>query len=498
MVRRLSGEDCSGTSSDPEASPPIPSASLAAGAAAGVDADIARASAKTGRRGLSSGTKEIWALSWPVMLSQAMVTAVGLIDIAMVGRLGALSVAAVGYATQFFFMAQSMLIAVGFACVALMARAIGSGDPERARRAMMASIVVAVGTSLLAIAVVLSVPRTLMAWLNAEPAVIELTLPYLRLVFASSLLLSVSMTLEYALRADRKTATPMRIAAVVTVVKVALNAVLIFGLLGAPAMGIEGAGWATLGSQLLAVVLFSWVVVRAPAHSPLSASWADLRSCGPLLKEVVRLAAPGVAERVVLNTALLAYFAILGAYGTVAVAAYTVGVRVLAFSWIPGTGFAAAVATLVGQALGRKDRRGAETVAWSGARTALITAVVLGTACALAREDLARLFTNDEATIAVLVPFMLMLAVAQPMLQLHFTLGGAHRGAGDTWTPLLAATLGNWGLRVPMAVVAAKIFHSDLMWVWAALVFDHSARALWMAWSFKRGIWLRRSGIRSV
>ena len=51
--------------------------------------------------------------------------------------------------------------------------------------------------------------------------------------------------------------------------------------------------------------------------------------------------------------ALLSYFAILGTYGTVAVAAYTVGVRALSFSWIPGTGFAAAVATLVGQALGR-------------------------------------------------------------------------------------------------------------------------------------------------
>src|SRR4051794_12592390 len=71
--------------------------------------------------GLATG-REIWRLAIPIMMSQVLVTAVGVIDIAMVGRLGAKQVAAVGYATQLYFMSQSALFAVGFACVALMAR----------------------------------------------------------------------------------------------------------------------------------------------------------------------------------------------------------------------------------------------------------------------------------------------------------------------------------------------------------------------------------------
>ena len=51
------------------------------------------------------------------------------------------------------------------------------------------------------------------------------------------------------------------------------------------------------------------------------------------------------------------------------------------------------------------------------------------------------MFTDDRATIAALGPFLLCLAISQPMLQLHFTLAGVHRGAGDTWTPLIAATV---------------------------------------------------------
>ena len=71
--------------------------------------------------------REIWRLAWPSILSQVMANMVGLIDIAMIGRLGTESLAAVGYATQFLFLAQSILFSVGIACVALMARAIGAG-----------------------------------------------------------------------------------------------------------------------------------------------------------------------------------------------------------------------------------------------------------------------------------------------------------------------------------------------------------------------------------
>jgi Na+-driven multidrug efflux pump len=82
---------------------------------------------------------------------------------------------------------------------------------------------------------------------------------------------------------------------------------------------------------------------------------------------------------------------------------------------------------------------------------------------------------------------MLILAVSQPLLGLHFTLGGA-RGAGDTVTPLLAAAFGNWGFRVPLAALGAAALHLDLVWVWGALFFDHLARAIWLGLAFRRGV----------
>jgi Na+-driven multidrug efflux pump len=84
---------------------------------------------------------------------------------------------------------------------------------------------------------------------------------------------------------------------------------------------------------------------------------------------------------------------------------------------------------------------------------------------------------------------MLALALAQPLLQLQFTLGGAHRGAGDTTTPLIASCIGNWLFRVPLAFGFAIIVESDVSWIWSALIFDHLARSVVLVFTFKRGKW---------
>jgi len=435
----------------------------------------------------AGGYREIWTLSWPVMLAQVLVSTVGLVDIAMVGRLGPDAVAAVGYASQFFNLAQSVLFAIGTACVALMARAIGAGDRPGARVALASSLIVALGTSLLFLAIILAAPRWYLRGLGAAPAVIDEAIPYLFLTLLSTVFLAVSITLESALRADRNTRLPMLVALAVTAAKIGLNAVLIFGGLGVPELGLVGAGLATIASQALGTALYAGILIASKRDSPLALETRDFGTARRTLREVVRIALPGVGERLAMNLALLAYFRVLSVYGTVAIAAYTVGIRILAFSWIPGTGFGVAASTLVGQALGAGQREQAMQAGWRATRMAIGIAVPLGALCALAREPLGRLFTDDPATIQALGPFLLCLALSQPFLQAHFALGGAHRGAGDTWTPFIAATIGNWLLRTPIAFFLAFVLRTDVIWVWYALTIDHLARTVWLAWSFRRG-----------
>ncbi len=467
-------------SDDPEGAAPLPAASLAA-AARPDEGPLPAAS--------GDGYGEIWRLAWPVTLNLVVVSAVSLVDIAMLGRLGPAALGAAGYATQFHFLSQSVLFAVSFACVALMARALGAGDLLRARRALAASLVFSVVAATLIVFAVLVPARTWLRLLGAEPQVIELTLPYLDLVIGSTVFLAVAMTFESGLRADKDTRTPLVIAVLVSGVKVVGNGLLIFGWLGLPRLELVGAGLATLISQVVGLGVFGVVVWRRPERSPLRLRPRDLARCRPLLRDVARLTLPGLGERLAMNLALLAYFRILAEFGTVAIAAYTVGIRILAFSWLPGSGFGAASATLVGQALGAGDPEGAARTGWRALRLATAVAVVLGIACALARTPLARLFVTDPATVEALGPFLLCLALSQPFLQAHFALGGAHRGAGDTLTPFYAAAAGNWALRLPLAWLFVYGLDLDLVWAWYALLFDHLTRTVWLAVSFHRGHW---------
>jgi putative MATE family efflux protein len=343
------------------------------------------------------------------------------------------------------------------------------------------------------VAIIVGAPGFLLSSLGAAPDVIDAGLVYLRLVVGSSMVLAVTIVLDSAMRANRDTRTPMRIAILVTAAKLLGNWLLINGEWGAPKLGLDGAGWATAGAQVIGLLAFLLVLARRDSKAPDSVKWSRLLRTSGMTREVARNAMPGVGERVVLNLGLLSYFWILSHYyGTVSVAAYTIGVPLLSFSWIPGSGYAQACATLVGQQLGARNPEGATATGRRATGLAIATAIPLGLFFAVFRTELAQVFTDDAAVIAALGPFMLALAIGQPFLQLHFTLGGAHRGAGDTWTPLVAASIGNWIFRVPLACLAAIVFQADVVWVWYALVIDHIARAAILWRSFQRGAWRER------
>jgi putative MATE family efflux protein len=436
--------------------------------------------------------REIWSMAWPVVTVFLMTNAVELIDIAIVGRLGPKSVAAVGYAAQCAQLLRTLLLSVGAGSLALVARAVGGGEQARARHMLSGALAVSFGIALFGAALGAALAEQLLSALHAEPEVIALSVPYFRLSLLATLLFSVSVVLENAQRAQRNMRTSLVIAAIACSTKIALSFVLIFGLLGVPALGLEGAALATLIAEGLGCALFLFAARTGQrdgsALLPVRVSLGELLASA---RAVLRVSLPAVGERLVMNLALLVYFAILARYGTSTIAAYAIGVRLLAFSWLPGIGFGAAAATLVGQALGAGDAEGARRSGWRSMQLALITMGLLGVLCAFCAEALARLFTTDAQVIEQLLPFLLMLALAQPFMGVHFTLSGALRGAGDTMTPLLGASVGNWVLRIPLAWLMASVLHEPAIWAWAALVFDHVLRAIWYVLSFRGDRWVR-------
>jgi len=280
----------------------------------------------------------------------------------------------------------------------------------------------------------------------------------------------------------------------VALIKVAGNLVLLTGLWGLPELGVRGAGLSTLGSSLVGALCFI-AISRAHRHGAVRLGLRDLRVRAETLREGFAIAWPAVAERFAMNAATLVYFRFLGSYGVEAVAAYNVGVRILAFTWIPGLGLSVAAATLVGQALGAGDAPRARRAGSISSRLGVIIALGLGAIFIALRVPLAHMFTRDPAVVAALDPFILLLGVGLPFLVSHFTLSGALRGAGDTLTPLWAAAVGNWVFRVPLGYLLAHMLHVELFWVWSIMIVDHVTRSLWLNRAFKYGNWDQRLGV---
>ena len=113
--------------------------------------------------------RDIWAMAWPAMLSLIVVNLVDIVDVALVGRLGRQTVAAWGYAAQCVHLVETLIQAVGIACVALVARAVGARNPGRARRALAASMFVAESVAAVGFLLALLVPRQIPRVARREP-----------------------------------------------------------------------------------------------------------------------------------------------------------------------------------------------------------------------------------------------------------------------------------------------------------------------------------------
>jgi putative MATE family efflux protein len=434
-----------------------------------------------------AGLGVVWSLAWPVIATLAVESVVGLVDMLMVGRLGATAVAAVGVGVHLLSAVSTVMFAVGTGILAIVARHVGAGERAEAAEVLAQSIVAAV---LLAIGVVVPVivwaPELVRA-LGVADTVASGAAAYLRRVMVGVPAEAVLFVIAFGLRGAGDTRTPLVIGGLVGAVHVVGDWVLIFGRGGLPALGVLGAAWAAALSYVVGTAAALALVMRRACVLPLT-----LRALRPrpgVVRRVLRVGYPAAAEHPVMQVGFLLYMVFAARYGTAAVAAYVIGVRILALSFLPGFGFAAAASTLVGQHLGAQRPDAAARGGWTSTRLAVGMMTAAGVAIFLLARPVAGLFTEDPQVVAATVSFIHVLAVAQPLMAIDFTLGGALRGAGDTRFPLVAALAGFYGCRLGMAALVSMALRLDLVWLWLALIGDYVVRAVLKGRRFRSGRW---------
>jgi putative MATE family efflux protein len=431
--------------------------------------------------------KTVWTLAWPVIISYLSESMVGLVDTLMVGQLGAAAVAAVGVGAQIFGTVNIVVMAVGTGTLALVARHIGAREPREAQRILGQSIVTATVLAVAAVLPVLLWPRPFIRLFNVGPEVVELAVLFVRRLLLGVPGIAVVFVVAAGLRGAGDSRTPLLVGLIINLVNVVGNYVLIFGHLGFPQLGIVGSGIASAIAAATGALVAMALVTRGGLR--LRVGRIDLRPDPDAIRRVLRIGLPAAGEQALMQIGFFFYLTFAAAYGTSAMAAYFIGVRILAVSFLPGLGFAAAASALVGQHLGAGRPDQAERAAWAANRMCVALMTVTGVIAFVFAEQIARGFVDDPAVVEGTIWFIYMLALAQPLMAMDYVFGGALRGAGDTRFPLIAVVVAFYGCRLGFAWLVTHWWHLGLPWLWAALLGDYVARAALKGWRLRGGAW---------
>lgn len=432
--------------------------------------------------------RTIISLAWPSILENLLQTSVYLVDSIFVGQLGTLAFTAVGQSSMVLFIVVFVFVGVGVASGAMVARNLGRGDVDAAARAGSQGILI--GTFIGVILSILGIlyGEALLALLGTSTEVIEAARGFMNIIFAFSAVRMFMYVASGVLRAAGDTKTPMWATGIMNLFNILADWILIFGWGPIPAMGIDGAGWATGLAYLVGASILAYKMFRPrerfsiPFHLLFKPDWTIIRT-------ITRVSLPNVGEQVVMQGAYFLFMWMVTGLGTVALAAHFMAIRTEMISFMPVFGLSIAVSTIVGQSLGAGRPDIAELAVKRSLRIGLIG---MGALCVLfigAPGVFVSLFSPTPEVYDLSVTCVRIAALELPTSAMLMIYGAAMRGAGDTLSPMLISLFGALFLRVGMIYLLVVTLNGGLPGIWYGTAIDWAVRTVICYFLFRRGRW---------
>ena len=431
--------------------------------------------------------RDVLRLALPATGEQMLGMMIGIVDTFLVGHLGAASLAAVGLATQWVFLAQTLQGAIATGSTALVARFVGAREPGQANRVVRQSVLLGALIGLTCSLLGLGLARPAVLLLGAQAEVIGLSTTYLTIA-SSFLLFSALMFVGNAsLRGAGDTRTPLYVMVVVNVVNIAVAWTAINGLFGLPKMGVAGSAMGAAAGQTVGGVLV--IVALLKGRSGIRLQLAHLRPEWTMIRRILRVGLPTGAEQIFFRTGNMAYVRILASLGIAAYAANQVAINGWSLAFMPGFGFAVAATTLVGQSLGARDPDDAQRRGYTAYRLGAVLMAAIGLTFVLFPAQIMGFFTSDAQVIALGTMPLQVMGLFQPVLAASMIFAGGLRGAGDTRYPMAATAAGIWLVRLPLAYLLAVVLGWGLVGGWIAMSIDLTMRGIFNFLRFRSGRW---------
>ncbi len=407
-------------------------------------------------------TGKLVKLALPIMGVAFIQTAYNLIDMIWIGKMGSHAVAAVGTAGFFTWLAEAFIMLTKLGASIKVSQSIGQKNYEKTKAYIISALQMNLVLAILYGLFVVRFNKELIAFFAlGDETVIQMARTYLTTVGVGMIFFFTGPVFSGIFNGLGDSKTPFIINTIGLIVNMTLDPILIFGLLGAPKLGVFGAALATVIAQMIVTLCFGLIIIRRKLdyftlHILCRPKWQ-------VIKEIAYIGLPGALQSGLFTIFSMVIGRIIAYWGPIPIAAQKVGSQIEAISWLTAGGFSTALSTYVGQNYGAGKYERIE----KGVRTTMYLAALLGTFTTLilifAREPLMRIFVSEPETIEVGKQYLLILGYSQLFMCAEITMSGAFSGMGRTYLPNMVSIILT-GARIPLALILARTLGLDGIW----------------------------------
>lgn len=382
-------------------------------------------------------------LAWPVVLGQMGHVMVGLADSIMIGKLGTVPLAASAFANSIFIIVMVFGIGMAYGLTTPVANADGEGKPEKARSYLKHGIYLngAVALSLFTILLIL---QPLMPYLGQEKAVWQSAGSYYQLISYSIIPLLGYLTFKQFAEGLSDTRAAMAISLGANFLNIGLNYLLIYGNWGLPALGLEGAGLATLLARSIMFLSMAIYVFKKPAFKAYTRGMRWQIRERAQFKKLIDIGLPSGLQYLFEVSAFALAAVMAGWLGAEALAAHQIAISLASLSYMAASGFSAAANVRVSNLLGAQKYLDLRRSAYSNFGLTLVLMIAWGLLFLVGRDFFPSFYSKDPVVLKLAAQLLSVAVAFQIFDGLQTVALGALRGLAETRLPTFIALMSYW------------------------------------------------------
>lgn len=397
-------------------------------------------------------------LAWPIILTNLIQTALGIIDMIWIGRLGSNAVSAIGTSNIIinFAVALSMLAVTGTGV--RVAQTLGKGKEQESQSYVKTGMILSMIISSIYIIVVIFFKTQFIGFFNIEePIIVQQAHDYLSHSLYGIPFLFLVSTYISILTSYGNTKLTFRANAIGLLINIILDPIFIFGWGIIPKMGVAGAAWATNIARLIIFVIL-YVNTKEQFKESLKMKFNSEQ-----IVEVIHMGMPVTMQRFIFNFISMFMAKIVVSYGTDVMAAQRIGIQIESITYVTIGGLQGAISAFIGQNFGNHNMERVEQSYRISLKLVTGFGILVTIIFLLFAETFFAIFINEKAVIEQGVIYMQAIAFSQVFMSIEILTVGAFHGIGKTTVPSVVSTVFTV-LRIPMALILSKFMGISGVW----------------------------------